>query len=187
LEHAVAKELYKTDTEICFFMGMGMIHVIHDRNSFIFQHTAQVIEKIIHTGRSYWKNLLNCLKVEEVLQQLKGHYRLVVATKGDLLDQERKLKKSGLESYFHHIEIMSDKQEADYLKLIRHLDIKPDEFLMIGNSLKSDCMPVLAIGGHAVHVPYHTTWVHEQIDHTLAHPNFREAEHIKDILPSLLS
>ena len=81
----------------------------------------------------------------------------------------------------------SQKEVFDYLKLIRHLDIKPDEFLMIGNSLKSDCMPVLAIGGHAVHVPYHTTWVHEQIDHTLAHPNFREAEHIKDILPSLLS
>jgi putative hydrolase of the HAD superfamily len=82
-------------------------------------------------------------------------------TKGDLLDQERKLKKSGLEHYFHHIEIMSDKQEKDYSKLIKHLDIKPEEFLMIGNSLKSDNNTVLAIGGHGVHVPYHTTWAHE--------------------------
>jgi FMN phosphatase YigB (HAD superfamily) len=71
--------------------------------------------------------------VEDVLEALSGKYRLVVATKGDLLDQERKLK-SGLERYFHHIEIMSDKQESDYLKLIRHLDIDPKHFMMIGTS-----------------------------------------------------
>jgi putative hydrolase of the HAD superfamily len=110
-----------------------------------------------------------------------------VATKGDLLDQERKLKKSGLEHYFHHIEIMSDKQAADYKKLIRHLDIKPEEFLMIGNSLKSDAMPVLAIGGHAVHIPYHITWEHEKVEQPIDHPNFRQVTTIKELLPDLLS
>ncbi|MBL7729727.1 MAG: HAD family hydrolase, partial [Chitinophagaceae bacterium] len=108
-------------------------------------------------------------------------------TKGDLLDQERKLKKSGLEHYFHHIEIMSDKQEADYQALVRHLDIDPASFLMIGNSLKSDVLPVLAIGGHAVHIPYHITWEHEKVEHTIEHPYFRQVSNIKELLPSLLS
>lgn len=125
--------------------------------------------------------------VENVLQSLKGKYRLVVATKGDLLDQERKLKKSKLEHYFHHIEIMSEKQDSDYLKLIRHLDIKTEEFLMLGNSLKSDIMPVLSIGGHGIHIPYHTTWAHEHIEHSIDHPNFRQVSTIKEILPYLLS
>ena len=105
-----------------------------------------------------------------------------MATKGDLLDQERKLKKSGLASYFHHIEIMSEKKEEDYQKLIRHLDIKPAEFLMIGNSIKSDVMPVLNIGGHGFHVPYHTTWAHEKVDMTLEHANFKQLTAIKELL-----
>ena len=108
-----------------------------------------------------------------------------MATKGDLLDQERKLKKSGLESYFHHIEIMSDKQEADYQTLIRHLDIGPQEFMMIGNSLKSDVLPVLSIGGHAIHIPYHTTWEHEKVEGSIEHPYFHSVESLKDILPIL--
>ena len=69
---------------------------------------------------------------------------------------------------------MSDKGESDYLKLIKHLDIKPEHFLMIGNSLKSDVLPVLAIGGFAVHIPFHTTWEHEKIDHKVEHNHFFE-------------
>jgi putative hydrolase of the HAD superfamily len=147
-----------------------------------------IIEKIIQYGKNQMERPIEMLDgMEEALHLLKKKYRLVVATKGDLVDQERKLKKSGLEHYFHHIEIMSDKQQADFLKLIRHLDIPPSDFLMIGNSLKSDVMPVLALGGHAVHIPYHTTWAHEVVEHTIEHPNFRQVESIKDILPDLLS
>ena len=104
---------------------------------------------------------------------------------GDLLDQERKLKKSGIEHYFHHTEIMSEKKEADYSKLIRHLDIEPSEFLMIGNSIKSDILPVLAIGGHAVHVPYHTTWAHEHVEPSISHPDFKQILTISEILSYL--
>jgi putative hydrolase of the HAD superfamily len=125
--------------------------------------------------------------VEEVLKRLYGKYRLVVATKGDILDQERKLKKSGLEHYFHHIEIMSDKKEKDYQKLLKHLDCRPESFLMLGNSLKSDVLPVLALGAHAVHIPYHTTWVHEQIDHTIEDPRFYQFNSMADILTHLIS
>ena len=81
--------------------------------------------------------------VEETLAALSKNYRLILATKGDLLDQERKLEKSGLLDYFHHIEVMSDKQDVNYSKLLNHLDIKPSEFLMIGNSLKSDILDKL--------------------------------------------
>ena len=80
---------------------------------------------------------------------------------------------------------MSDKQEIDYLDLIKRLDIKPSEFFMIGNSLKSDVLPVLAIGGHAVHIPFHTTWAHEKIDHKVEHPNFRSHFKISDVLNTI--
>ena len=123
--------------------------------------------------------------VDEVLEKLKGRYRLVVATKGDLLDQERKLKKSGIEHYFHHTEIMSEKGEADFRKLIKHLDIPPENFLMIGNSLKSDVLPVLNIGGHAFHIPYHITWGLEKIEYEVKHENFRQFTSIKEILTCL--
>ncbi len=125
--------------------------------------------------------------VEVVLKSLSGRYRLVVATKGDLLDQERKLKKSGIEHYFHHTEIMSDKQEKDYIKLIKHLDIQADKFMMIGNSIKSDVLPVLAIGGHAIHVPYHVTWAHEHVEHNIDDPHFKHVSTISEILPYLVS
>ena len=74
----------------------------------------------------------------------------------------------------------------DYKKLIKHLDIKPDQFLMIGNSIKSDILPVLAIGGHGFHVPYHTTWAHEKMEHHVEHLNFRNIQVIKDALALLL-
>ncbi|HTE12624.1 MAG TPA: HAD hydrolase-like protein, partial [Chitinophagaceae bacterium] len=146
-----------------------------------------IIEKIIQYGKELLERPIEMLDgVEDVLKSLSGKYKLVVATKGDLLDQERKLKKSGIEHYFHHTEIMSDKQEKDYLKLIKHLDIPPAAFLMIGNSIKSDVLPVLEVGGHGVHVPYHTTWAHEQVSHHIDHPNFKQLQQISEILPYLL-
>ena len=120
--------------------------------------------------------------VEEVLAELRKDFRLVMATKGDLVDQERKLKKSGLDHYFHHIEIMSEKKEADFEKLIRHLDVAPEEFMMLGNSLKSDILPVLALGGHAIHIPFHITWKHELIEHEIEHEQFYQAEHISQVI-----
>ena len=77
---------------------------------------------------------------------------------------------------------MSEKGANDYKKLIKHLDIQPVEFLMIGNSLKSDILPVLAIGGHGYHVPYHVTWGHEKIEKNVEHPNFRQLNTLKEIL-----
>ncbi len=124
----------------------------------------KTIEAILNIGKSMLEKPVELLDgVEEVLKTFSNKYRLILATKGDLLDQERKLEKSGLTRYFHHIEVLSDKQETNYSKLLNHLDIKPSEFLMIGNSLKSDVLPLVNIGAHAVHVPFHTTWAHEQV------------------------
>jgi len=145
--------------------------------------TADVVEQILDLGKQMLNQPIELLDgVQEVLETLKGKYRLVVATKGDLLDQERKLRKSNLTGYFHHVEVMSEKDDANYLKLIKHLDIQPDELLMIGNSLKSDVMPVLNVGGHAIHVPYHITWAHEQIEHTIDNERFKSVENIKEVL-----
>lgn len=123
---------------------------------------TKIIGEIINIGKNQLSRANPLLDgVKEVLGRLKPHYRLIVATKGDLLDQERKLENSGLSGYFHHIEIMSDKQERNYRDLLKHLDIRPEEFMMVGNSLKSDIAPVLALGGYGVYIPYHITWQHE--------------------------
>lgn len=192
-EHNISQELFKTEMQNLAIYGYGVkafILSIIETALRVSNNTVPpiIIEKIIEYGKEQLNQPVDLLgDVADVLLALKDKYKLVVATKGDLLDQERKLKKSGLEHFFHHIEIMSDKQEADYLKLIKHLDIQPKEFLMIGNSLKSDIMPVLAIGGHAVHIPYHTTWAHEEVEQTIEHHQFRQVATIKDILPDLLS
>lgn len=148
--------------------------------------SIEAIEKIVQYGKELLEKPVELLDgVTETLEALNGKYKLVVATKGDLLDQRRKLHNSGLGSYFHHIEVMSDKQEIDYLDLIKRLEIQPDEFYMIGNSLKSDVLPVLAIGGYAAHIPFHTTWAHEKIDHKVEHPNFRTLDQLTDIISIL--
>ncbi len=191
--HSVSQEMFKTEMQNLALYGYGvksfMLSMIETALR-VSNNTVRLatIEKAIQYGKDLLEKPIELLDgIEEVLQTLKGKYRLVVATKGDLLDQERKLKKSGLEHYFHHIEIMSDKQEKDYIKLIKHLDIKPEEFLMIGNSLKSDVIPVLAVGGHAVHVPYHTTWAHERVDQTIEHERFSQVTSIRETISYLLS
>ena len=123
--------------------------------------------------------------VEEVLAKLSGKYRLIVLTKGDLLDQERKLERSGLSQYFHHVEVLSDKKESNYKNLLDHLNIHVKEFLMIGNSLKSDVLPILNIGAQAVHVPFHTTWAHEMVPEDEMVNNHLKLNRLKDVLKYL--
>ncbi len=145
------------------------------------------IEKILEIGKHMLNKPVELLEgVDEVLHTLSKEFRLIVVTKGDLLDQERKLEKSGLLDYFHHIEILSDKQEANYSKLLNHLDIKPSEFLMIGNSLKSDILPLVNIKAKAIHVPFHTTWIHEQVNDTeTKDKSYKTVDNLLEIIPLL--
>ena len=123
--------------------------------------------------------------VEETLNALVGRYRLIVVTKGDLLDQEQKLRRSGIEHLFHHVEVMSDKTDREYRSLLKHLDIRPEEFLMIGNSLRSDILPPLALGSYAVHVPYQTTWAHEMVDEPIVDARFHTVDSLWEVISLL--
>ncbi len=148
--------------------------------------SPKVIEKILQLGKEMLEKPIELLDgVEGVLQKLQENYKLIVATKGDLLDQEKKLEKSGLLTYFHHIEVMSDKKMKDYQKLIQHLDIDSSELLMIGNSLKSDILPLLEIGASAIHIPFHTTWAHEEVLENKNKTGYKTALNIREVLSYL--
>lgn len=190
-QHTVSQELFATEMKNLHLYGYGikgfMLCMIETANRISENRLpVEIINQIIAIGHELLQKPIELLPgVTETLTQLKGNYRLVVATKGDLLDQERKLKNSGLEDYFHHIEIMSDKKEKDYRKLLKHLDCAPDRFMMLGNSLKSDILPVLELGGFAVHIPYHVTWTHEQHEVNLEHERFIALQRVDEILTHL--
>ncbi|MDX1365307.1 MAG: HAD hydrolase-like protein [Arenibacter latericius] len=168
-KNKIDQELYKTEINNLEIYGYGvkgfMLSMIESAldlsNNKISQAT---IGDILNLGKEMLSHPVELLDgVEEVLQKLKDHYRLIVLTKGDLLDQERKLEKSGLSKYFHHVEVLSDKKEVNYKNLLEHLRIPVSEFLMVGNSLKSDILPIINIGAKAIHIPFHTTWQHEEV------------------------
>ncbi len=145
--------------------------------------SSETIQQIIGIGKEMLQRPIELLDdVKLVLERLAPDYRLIVATKGDLLDQERKMNRSGISSCFHHIEVMSDKKEENYIQLLHHLDITPCEFLMIGNSMKSDIIPPLNLGAWAIYVPYHTTWAHEQVDNDPVSDQFFQVEHLVELL-----
>ncbi|MEZ0451967.1 HAD family hydrolase [Sphingobacterium thalpophilum] len=190
-QHTVSQELFATEMKNLCLYGYGIkgfILCMIETASRISERTISIpiVNQIIAIGHDLLQKPIELLPgVTETLEQLKDHYRLVVATKGDLLDQERKLKKSGLEDYFHHIEIMSDKNEKDYYKLLKHLDCPPDQFMMLGNSLRSDILPVLQIGGFGVHIPYHITWAHEQHELNIKNERFIALRRVDEVLPYL--
>ena len=123
--------------------------------------------------------------VEETLQALQGKYKLIVATKGDLTEQLNKFRISGLAKYFHHCEVMENKDEKNYLELAAKHDMDPSKMLMIGNSVKSDIAPVVNIGGVAIHTPHEITWVHEMMDMPQS-DRIIEVSSIKEVLDYLL-
>ena len=144
------------------------------------------IEQIMEIGKDLLQKPVELLpNVESVLAELKGKYKLIVATKGDLKDQHRKLHDSGIGAYFHHIEVLSDKTELDYEKMLGRLDVQAEEFLMIGNSLKSDVLPIINLDGYAIHIPYRTTWEYEKIDFEITHENFKAIDNINQVMELL--
>ncbi|WP_142786199.1 HAD family hydrolase [Changchengzhania lutea] len=165
----IDQELFKMEMQNLGIYGYGvkafMLSMVESAMEISNNNVSiKTIQAILDIGKDMINKPVELLDgVETVLSTLSKKYRLILATKGDLLDQERKLEKSGLTDYFHHIEVLSDKKEKNYSRLLNHLDIKPSEFLMIGNSLKSDVLPLINIKAHAIHVPFHTTWAHEQV------------------------
>lgn len=123
--------------------------------------------------------------VEETLKALQGYYTMIVATKGDLTEQLNKYRLSGLDRYFHHCEVMENKDERNYLELAAKLDLAPEQILMIGNSVKSDIAPVVNIGGTAIHTPHDVVWVHEMMDMPQS-DRIIEVQSIREVVSLLL-
>ena len=124
-------------------------------------------------------------EVRETLEALfQQEFHMAVFTKGELLDQEHKLKRPGLSPFFEHVEITSDKTEREFLQLCRHLFTQPERLLMVGNSMKSDIAPALAVGCETVYIPFHVTW---QLEHAekVSHPKLKEISHFGELLDIL--
>lgn len=186
----ISAALFKTEMNNLKYLGYGAkaftISMIETALQISQQKIdATIIRQIVDLGKSLLEMPIELLPgVKETLKILKerGKYKLVVATKGDLLDQENKLERSGLSPYFDHIEVMSDKTEKEYLRLLNILQITPSELLMVGNSLKSDIQPVLALGGYGIHIPYEVMWKHEIVD-TFTHEHLKQIKKIEELLP----
>lgn len=128
------------------------------------------VAPFLELGRALLTGPVEVLEgAEEAVVALGRTHRVVLVTKGDLVDQRRKLAASGLAGCFSHVEIVPDKTPSAYDELLRFLDVPADRFLMVGNSEVSDVRPVLELGGWAVHVPYHTTWVLERASEPVVH------------------
>ncbi|MDT0622603.1 HAD family hydrolase [Croceitalea vernalis] len=168
-KNKIDQELFKMEMKNLKLYGYGvkgfMLSMIESALDLSNNNIGQEkLLAIIDLGKTMIAHSVELLDgVEEVLAKLQSQYRLIVLTKGDLLDQERKLAKSGLSKYFHHVEVLSDKKEENYKNLLDHLEIQTNEFLMVGNSLKSDVIPIINIGAKAIHIPFHTTWAHEMV------------------------
>ena len=196
------KELFKTESGNMADLGYGCkaftISILETAMRIAGNHlsTTQLEELLQDCKRLLHLPATPLPGVEETLKELRDRIqesslspltshlsplKLVCFTKGELQDQENKLKRSGLLKYFDDVEITSDKTQREFLALCEHQGIHPSELLMIGNSLKSDCAPALAIGAWAIHIPFHVTWQLEHFD-DIDHERLIKIEHFSDIL-----
>ena len=187
----VGQQLYQTESTNLSHYGYGT-------KSFILSMIETAIElshgqipgadidRIIGFGRDMLAAKTELLAgVAETVAQLAGLYPLMMITKGDLLDQQAKLARSRLGDHFQCIEIVSQKTPQIYADLLAKHGVEPQQFLMVGNSIKSDILPVLALGGHAVYIPYFTTWAHEVASQPVEQNGYYELEHIGQLPPLL--
>lgn len=148
---------------------------------------SRVIGDILAIGRELLSHPVDTLPhVHETLRALAGDYYLVLITKGDLFDQERKLAQSGLGDYFDAVEIVSDKTATTYRRIFSRHGDTPERAMMVGNSLKSDIVPAIAVGAFGVFVPHELTWVLENVEKPAEAPRFREISHLGE-LPDLIA
>ena len=189
----ISDELYKVEFKNMEDYGFGakaytLSMIEHAVNLSGGKLTGEQVMLIIESGRNILHNPATPRPgVEETLTALKedGRYRLVMFTKGELHDQERKIKRSGLGKYFSHIEIVSNKSQKEYLVLCDRLGISPEELMMVGNSFKSDIEPVLQLGGWGIHIPFEVLWKLEHTEEYDHHRLFR-ADSFNDIKSILI-
>jgi putative hydrolase of the HAD superfamily len=143
---------------------------------------AEVIGEILEIGREMLSHPVETLPgARETLEELAGQYRLVLITKGDLFDQERKLAASGLGELFDAVEIVSDKKAETYRRVFTRHGDGPEHAMMIGNSLKSDVVPAIQAGGWGIYVPHELTWVFERVDPPEGDPRYRQVDTLAEV------
>lgn len=188
----IAERLFQTETQNIVHFGYGIkafalsmietaVVLTEGRVS------GQDVQAVINLAKEMLSAEIELLDlVDETIARLSTIYPLMVITKGDLLDQESKIRRSGLGAYFRYVEVVSDKTSAAYGRVLQRHAIEPSRFLMVGNSLRSDVLPVLELGGNAIHIPYETTWAHEAAaPPPLGQPGYYALESIGE-LPELL-
>lgn len=186
------EELFKTETGNMQELGFGSMAFTISMVETALKLTdnkidASKLAEILGVGRGLLRFPVVLLPgVRETLETLKstGDRELVLLTKGNPLEQERKINCSGLRDFFDRIEIVSDKNEGYYHEFLGKLNVNASEFVMIGNSFKSDIAPVLAVGGYGVYIPYHTTWRHEKIEE-FAHERLLKIRDLRELIPLL--
>ena len=188
IDDGLEQTLYQVELKNLKLFGYGikgfMLSMIESAIELTDQKiTGEDIHKIIDLGKEMLTHPVEVLpKIEATLNSLKENYQLIIITKGDLWDQENKIARSGLADYFDHVEIVNEKNVATYLSILDRHQINPANFLMIGNSLKSDILPICEIGGRAIHIPFHDTWVHEKLDkHTIGEYSYSEFNDISEL------
>ncbi|MAT41683.1 MAG: haloacid dehalogenase [Anaerolineaceae bacterium] len=189
----IEKILYQTEMENIPHYGYGLksfgLSMIETAIQLSNQTiSSREINQILHLIRDMVNHPVEVFSgVIETLEQLKSGYKLVVITKGDLLDQERKLANSRLSNYFEWMEVVSEKDEATYKSLLNRHGIQPESFLMIGNSLRSDVLPLVNLGAVGVHLLQAYTWEHEKVKNPEDHSqNYYSVNHISE-LPGLVN
>ncbi len=185
-------DLYKFENQNLSLFGYGikgfMLSMIETALEMTdFKLSGRDVQQIIDLGKDMLQHPVEVLPgITETLEALKGGYELMIITKGDLFDQETKIARSGLAHYFTRVEIVSEKNPTTYQELINRNGLDINRFLMIGNSLKSDVLPVCKIGGKAIHIPFHDTWVHERVEsHEADGVEYLELGDVRDLIPMM--
>ncbi len=146
------------------------------------QTNIENINKIVNIGKEMLTHRLTLLPgVEDTLKYLSNRFKLIMITKGDLFDQQRKIQESGLSKYFSSTEIVSEKDAKAYSNILTKYNILPKDFIMVGNSLKSDILPVTKIGGTGIYIPHQFTWIHEKVDGKHDSKDYVELKNILDL------
>lgn len=170
INETLEKELYAVESQNLRLFGYGIkgftLSMIESALELTdYQIHGKDIEKIILLGKEMLEHPVNVLPdVANVLDILENHYQLMIITKGDLWDQENKIARSGLIRFFDKVEIVSEKNPETYTEVLKRNGVGISEFLMVGNSVKSDILPIIELGAKAIHIPFHDTWAHEMVD-----------------------
>ena len=191
-KEVVEARLYQTETRNIKFFGYGIKSFTLSMIETAVELTegtisSKEIQAIIDLGKGMLDAEVELLEhTAGTITRLAARYHLMVITKGDLQDQQTKIARSGLGQYFQYIEVVNDKTRDIYSQLLKKLSIQPERFLMVGDSLRSDILPILELGAQAVYIPYQITWLHESAEIPPQDtPGFHQIENLGQ-LPALL-